>query len=591
MRCQLSLFACALALAACGAPPPPAPTSDPATRRAVAGAELVGFVGTQGSHVWRGIPYAAPPVGELRWRAPRAAKPWSGTREALAFGARCPQYASSLEGDRALGSVYGSEDCLTLSVFAPPDAQGERLPVMFWIHGGGNVQGGSDFYDGGPLAVTQRVVVVTVNYRLGPFGWFRHASLREGVSAEDASGNYGTLDLVQALRWVQAHISAFGGNPDSVTIFGESAGGRNVVALLQVRAARGLFHGAIVESGGTRSGTLEEAEAVTAAAPFERRGPSSGDVVAKLVGAERLAHMSRAEVAAFLRAQTPEQLLAAYPENGKEGDRAGFYDLPQQFRDGVVLPATDAPAAFVAGNYTRVPVIIGSNRDEAKLFMFASSQHVRRFLGIPRLRDAEAYQREATYRSRFWKAYGVDEPAAAMRRVQGPSVFAYRFDWDEQPTIVGADLGRMLGAAHVMEIPFVFGHWNLGPNSKLLFDEDNRAGREALSAAMQSYWGQFAYTGAPARGRDGKLPAWSAWDPNSPTANKYIVFDTQAGGGIRMAHETESTSALLAEVSADSHYDGAARCALLSDWVRDVPNALARAESLGCRAPAIASGR
>ena len=127
---------------------------------------VVGFVAANGSHVWRGIPYTAPPTGALRWRAPRDPQPWPGTRESLAFGPRCPQYTSSLEATRELGTVYGSEDCLTLNVWAPPHAGAERLPVMFWIHGGGNVQGGSDFYDGAALAVNQRVVVVSSNYRL-----------------------------------------------------------------------------------------------------------------------------------------------------------------------------------------------------------------------------------------------------------------------------------------------------------------------------------------------------------------------------------------------------------------------------------------
>jgi para-nitrobenzyl esterase len=167
-------------------------------------------------------------------------------------------------------------------------------------------------------------------------------------------------------------------------------------------------------------------------------------------------------------------------------------------------------------------------------------------------------------------------------------VFAYRFDWDEEPSVLGADLGEMLGAAHVMEVPFVFGHWDLGPNSKLLFDEDNAPARLALSEKMQSYWGQFAWTGSPGRGHDGKQPAWSAWDPSQPTAGKYIVFDTPAGGGIRMAHELESTSALIAELSRDPAWDEPARCALLAEWTRDVPTVVAHSGELGCRAPEVA---
>jgi para-nitrobenzyl esterase len=585
----LALLATALGIAACGESPPPAPKADLATSRTTASGEVVGFVGAYGAHVWRGIPYAAAPSGALRWRAPRDPQPWTETHEALAFGARCPQYTSALESTRDLGTVYGSEDCLTLNVFAPPQTGAERLPVMFWIHGGGNVQGGSDFYEGGALAMRQRVVVVTMNYRLGPLGWLRHAALREGATYEEASGNFGTLDLIHALRWVRTHIAAFGGNPDSVTIFGESAGARNVVALLQSPPARGLFHGAIVQSGGTRSSGLDEAE-LSVADPSVRRGPGSHEMVRRVAGGDGLAGKSHAEIAAFLRAQTADAILRAYPETDSEGDHTGFFELPQQFRDGVVLPNVETPAAFAAGDYHRVPVILGTNRDEAKLFMFASSKHVRRFLRIPRLRDAEGYEREARYRSRFWKAYGVDEPAAAMRRVQGPSVFAYRFDWDEQPSVLGADLGQMIGAAHAIEIPFVFHHFDLGPNSKLLFDDDNAPGRVALAEAMQSYWGQFAWTGSPGRGRDGQQPAWGAWDPSQPAAGKYLVFDTAAGGGIRMAHETESTAALLAELARDPAWDEAERCTVLAEWTRDVPSVVAQAQNLGCSAPALASG-
>src|SRR5688572_14276784 len=140
MRNRFALLAIALVLSACGEPPPPATKSDPITKRTTASGEVVGFVAANGSHVWRGIPYAAAPAGPLRWRGPRDPQPWQGTREALAFGARCPQYTSQLEATRELGTVYGSEDCLTLNVFAPPHTAAERLPVMFWIHGGGNVQ-------------------------------------------------------------------------------------------------------------------------------------------------------------------------------------------------------------------------------------------------------------------------------------------------------------------------------------------------------------------------------------------------------------------------------------------------------------------
>jgi para-nitrobenzyl esterase len=599
-RLVLPLAFVALALVtACRAPAPPPPSTDAATQRTLPSGDVAGFVGTYGAHVWRGIPYAAPPVGPLRWRAPDPPTPWQGVRKATAFGPRCPQVASRLDSTAEAGSVVGEEDCLSLNVFAPPDAAGRGLPVMVWIHGGGNIQGGSDFYDGGALAMRHDVVVVTLNYRLGPLGWLRHAALRDGVSYEEESGNFAVLDLIHALHWVSANAATFGGNPGSVTIFGESAGARDVLMLLVAPAAQGLFHGAIVESGGLRSVALAEAEnRVDAPVPGDPQ--SSGEVLLRLRVADGAADRAAAvaqvdalipeEIADYLRSKTPAELLAAYPPDDQEGEGTGFYSLPQMFRDGVVLPEVEPEQAYATGTYARVPVILGTNRDEAKLFMFASEKHVRRTLGIPRLRDAEAYEREAAYRSRFWKATGVDEIAAAMRRVQGPSVFAYRFDWDEQPSVFGADLGRMLGAAHALEIPFVFGHWDLGPNTDLIFDDGNAAGRVALSDAMMSYWAEFAWTGAPGRGRDGSLPPWPAWDPTRDDADKYLVLDTAQDGGIRMASETESSAALFAELAKDPGIGPAERCAILGELIRARPRAAERSGATPCAPERIAGG-
>ncbi|HSJ97589.1 MAG TPA: carboxylesterase family protein, partial [Myxococcota bacterium] len=252
-----------------GEEPEEAPAvADPSSRRSLPAGEVVGATGRYGSHVWRGIPFAEPPVGGRRWRAPVAAAPWSGTREALVFGGHCMQFPSPFAGvEGEPGEIQGSEDCLYLNVYAPklePAALprgADRLPVLVWIHGGGNVIGLADFYDGGALAARERVVVVTVNYRLGPFGWFRHAALREAdADPAERSGNFGTLDLVRALAWVRENVSGFGGDPERVTIFGESAGGTNVFTLLLAPQAAELFSGAIVQSGGTSFDSAARAE-------------------------------------------------------------------------------------------------------------------------------------------------------------------------------------------------------------------------------------------------------------------------------------------------------------------------------------------
>jgi para-nitrobenzyl esterase len=566
-------------------PPEPPAVAEASSRRAPPAGEVVGTLGRYGGHVWRGIPYAAPPVGERRWRAPEPAASWQGTREALGFGPHCAQHASPFAGaEGEPGSLSGSEDCLYLNVYAPRFEPGAvptgaaRLPVMVWIHGGGNVIGLSDYYDGGNLAVKGEVVVVTLNYRLGPLGWFRHAALREGdPSAEDRSGNFGTLDLIRALQWVRENISSFGGDPGRVTIFGESAGGRNVVTLLIAPGAAGLFHRAIVQSGGVNLGDSSEAEPFADAAPAGDRNSSSevaarmlvatGEAASRDAAKQRLAQMEPAALASWLRARTPAQLFAAYEREGQEG----ILDLPQVFADGDVLPAADPLARFASGDWNRVPVMLGTNRDENKLFLFPNPLYVRRWLGVvPRARDADLYLATAEAMSLLWKAGGADAPAAVMRRHE-PRIFVYRFDWDEEPTLLGFDLGRFLGAAHGFEIPFVFGHFHLGREGNALWSEANRAGREALSAQMLSYWAEFARSGDPGRGRGRDLPAWTAWD-NTPGAHKYAILDSDAGGGVRMGSEPVTVASVLAGVEADPRLaTPRARCWVyheLAEWSR-----------------------
>ncbi len=237
----------------------PPPVADQSTLRQTPLGPVVGFVGAHGANVWLGIPYAAPPVGELRWKAPRPAQSWTAPRNALAIGNMCVQFPSLLSGAGRNPSKapVGNEDCLYLNIWAPPFSPADvptgdkARPVMFWIHGGGNSIGHGGSYSGARLATDHNLLVVTFNYRLGPFGWFSHPALRSAdASAADNSGNYGLLDSIAALHWVRDNIAAFGGDPNNVTIFGESAGGGDVLALMASPLAKGLFQRAIVESGG-----------------------------------------------------------------------------------------------------------------------------------------------------------------------------------------------------------------------------------------------------------------------------------------------------------------------------------------------------
>ena len=584
-RASLALLALATITAACGPAPPAVDTT---SRRALRSGDVAGFTGPYGSHVWSGIPYAAPPVGSLRWRAPQPPPSWEGVREALATGNACPQFASPFSGEaRGAKDIIGDEDCLYLDVYAPRAESGELvadaggLPVMLWIHGGGNSIGRAGFYDGGNLAATHDVVVVAIQYRLGPFGWLRHAALRgEGVSAAERSGNFGTLDTIRALEWVQENIAAFGGDPDNVTIFGESAGGRNVLSLLLSPLARGLFDRAVMQSGVMGGSTLEEAESFAGAA--EPGHPySSSEIVAKLLVQDgavpdraaartRIASMSAAELESLLRGKSHQEILSAYVED--PSSPPGMLSFPQVFRDGWVLPREQPIARLARGAYNQVPVILGTNRDENKLFMAFDPTLARwRFGLFPIPLDDNRYQAQSHHQANAWKARSVDRPAALMRAAQGPSVYAYRWDWDEERSLpLLYDGAKMLGASHGFEIPFVFGHWDLGPDTRLIFGGGSREGREMLSGQMMSYWAEFAHSGSPGRGRAGDLLEWPAWDGASAEAPKYIVFDTPADGGLRLASETFTVDRVVADLMVDPRLASTRdRCAVardLTEW-------------------------
>jgi para-nitrobenzyl esterase len=488
-----------------------------------------------GLSVFRGIPYASPPVGELRLRAPRPAVPWAGVRDAIRFGPAAPQNppVSSLTGEVPLAH---DEDCLTLNIWTPR-ADGARRPVLVWIHGGGFTSGsGSEpLYSGAALARRGDAVVVTINYRLGILGFLAHPGLADEEGG-GAQGNWGLLDQAAALGWVRDNIAAFGGDPANVTIFGESAGSMSVCDLMTLPSAAGLFHRAIAQSGPPSATTMERAE----------------EHAAKL-----MAELGCGDPAQ-LRAVPVEALLAA--QQGVLSPRAGAGLALVPVADRASLP-TDPARAFASGTAARVPLLIGTNRDEAKLFMVSDPKNrdpdedllLRRIdrafaasgvkltpeRAIDAYRAARHERGEPTTPRDLWSAIESDRmfrigsvrAAAAHARTQ-PATYAYLFTW-ESPGMHGA-----LGACHALEIPFVLG--NLDAPTMDRFAGTGPAA-SALSEQMMDAWLAFACAGNP---EHAGLPDWPAYEESGRST---MVF----GAETRVEHAPmDAERALWDEVPA-----------------------------------------
>lgn len=514
---------------------PGAWTGDPVVRTRYG--EVQGYGDRDETWVWRAIPYARPPVGELRWRAPRDPLPWRGVRRMRSFHRGCTQYG-------LLGGIMGGEDCLYLNIWRPRDA-GDGLPVYVWIHGGGNSTGSAtmvpDYY-GHRVAARSRMVFVSLNYRLGPFGWFTHPALRAGEPPDDASGNYGTLDIIKALAWIRENIAAFGGDPARVAIAGESAGGFNVLSMLISPRAAGLFQRAICQSGLPASKRIDEADA------------RSREVLAKLLlddgragtrsEAQTLAAaMAPEEIRSYLRSKSDRAILRCYTPGV-----AGMIDNPAILRDGFVIPREGFDAFTDGACANKVPLLIGSNREELKIFLYFT-----RCLSW----KSDLYQALAKYGSALWKAAGVDGVARKLSAAPGQSpVYAYEFAWGT-PDAAGqsplpGNWGRKLGAFHGLEISFFLGTDTIfGLLQHFLLTGRNRPGRAALSEAMMSYAANFAKNGDPNGTGGGSFPVWEPWS-NAPGGPKCIVLDAAGDTyDIAMSRLEYTEEGVLAAVRAE----------------------------------------
>ena len=508
--------------AACGQPavesPPPAAVLDPGVPVAVSGGEVRGApaAGNPDIIAFRGVPYAAPPVGDLRWKPPRPVAAWDGVRDATAPGPICMQTGPAwIRAPGAGEDDPESEDCLFLNVWAPREMR-EPLPVMVWIHGGGffNGAGSLPIYDGTRLA-EQGVVVVSINYRLNVFGFFAHPAL-SAESPHGASGNYGLLDMVAALEWVRDNIAAFGGDPGRVNIFGESAGGGAVMALLLVPQSEGLFHGAISGSTWVYGWDRGLREPLGDWLSAEAQGVQ----IAESLGASGAAALDT------LRAATSGQLQAAANANaGSLMLRTGYVWAPNV--DGRVIPR-DPLAMYEAGLQHDVPLISGMTADEG--------------IGVAQrseIEDAETFESyvRTVYpgvADEMIARYGVTSPETVrpgiarlmsdMRfagpvRVQAEThaqvsspVWLYHFT-RVPPTALGTAVN---GAYHGGDLVYWFGTMAAGPappgarpHPMALHGAWTESDRR-LSETIIAYWTRFAATGDPNRD---DLPPWPAFEP------------------------------------------------------------------------------
>ncbi|TVT18938.1 carboxylesterase family protein [Amycolatopsis acidiphila] len=424
-----------------------------------------------------GIPYAAPPIGDLRWRPPAAPASWTGVRDAVAYGNRCPAQAST-NGPRS-----EDEDCLYLNVQRPIAA--DKLPVFVWIHGGGLVNGSSNQHDGSLIAKTNGVVVVTLNYRLGLFGFLAHP----GLTAEAGqSGDYGFMDQQAALRWVRQNISAFGGDPAQVTLGGESAGGFSTCAHLASPSSRGLFQRAIIQSGSCISTPLPQAE-------------QAGVTVAQSLGCADVACLRALPASRLVDASTSASLVSRVP----------------------VLPRPP-DTAVRTGDFGRVPLMVGANRDEGRTFAqgFVGATREQYESWVTSTFDERVLSRYPwpSHADQFTAAYligAIMTDSGLVGGIGGCSTsdlvttfagwtrtYAYQFDHRTGPGLAPTP-GYVWGAGHAAELAYLWPSFDNGTPIAPTFDASERR----LSADMVRYWGSFIRSGRPFAPGSSPWPAYN----------------------------------------------------------------------------------
>src|SRR6185369_1045556 len=556
-----------LGLAGCGGDDSGS-TAAPTTVRSTAYGQIDGVAEADGNTIsWRGVRFAKPPVGTLRWQPPQAPDAWTDTRSAKDFADPCSQIGG-LFGPPPKGKDYsavwetfykqiGSEDCLYLNIWSPTGAtDASKLPVIVYIHGGSNVVGSSFDAEtvGGNLAKSANAVVVTIAYRLGLFGWFAHPAFNTGDPVHD-SGDYALLDMIQSLKFVKDNIANFGGDAGNVTIMGQSAGSTNVNALIVSPLAAGLFHKAISLSGGlggsSMTAAVNKANAIINALLIKDRlatDKASADAYRTAQSDEWIRHYLMTKTAADLYG------IQVDPTGGKWGTgsrtfepgstTATLWGTVAPIADGTVLP-TNATTAIRAGNFNKVPQLIGNTAEEGKLFSsaFKIDDYTRvKWMNGTYLGTASGLQLQDIVDATIVSPLTVDNYNIytynnANRVTPAPSIttaafwalsnasntayypqvplYAYDFKWNKEP----APWNDVYGAWHAEDLAFIFGNFTLNLEA-FGWSDANKPGRVALSNAMQQSVAAFIRTGDPNNASLGVT-----WDPWTPTAPRRLVFD------------------------------------------------------------------
>jgi len=501
---------------------------------------------------WNNIPYAKPPVKDLRWKAPRDFKSDLLIQDSKQI-TYCVQEPSGLGGADGETLVVGSEDCLYLDIKAPKNID-KPLPVMFWIHGGGNTTGRKDIYDFSKMVKDHQVIVVTINYRLGPLGWFTHPDIQDKQEGIDKTSNFGTLDIIHALKWVNKNISNFGGDKNNVTIFGESAGGHNVLSLLVSPLAKGLFHKAISQSGYTTS--ISAQKAYKQSEYSDTSANTSSEFVRKTLSKF---DNKPTNIRKMLLALSAEDIYQEYI--GKSN-----LNIPLLTNDGIVIPQLGLKNALSKKEHVQdLPLIAGSNRDEVKLWLGSATYFVElkySFLGnifnVPRvkLKDKDAFEAFNYYRSNAWQIRGVDEPLSALKSAGFNNLYAYRYDWDDHRKYLIGNFQELIGAAHATEIPLLTG------NNKLVgeygfFIYPNGPSKRFTSKNMMKFWTHFAKTGTPGSSTNG-----IKWDSYFNEGKKsYLIIDKKKN--MKIESKVPNFKTLVKELAVDNRINELEKCVVL----------------------------